>query len=133
MAGPLRINSELVAAAKRSAAVYKRSIPKQLEYWAELGRAIERVISMEDIIAVKENIKKIVLKPVAVKTADPDNVFCALEQKRENGTLAQEVTSSAVYYEASLQHPGLIDQVDSATGNRQAGYFQNGEFIKTNA
>lgn len=133
MANPLRIDSELVAAAERSAAVYKRSIPKQLEYWAELGRAIERVVSIEDIIAVKENIKKIVLEPVAAKNADPNKVFASLEKKRKNGTLAQEVTSAAVYYEASLKHPGLIDRIDSATGNRQSGYFQNGEFVKTAA
>jgi len=133
MAGPLRISSQLVAAAERSAAVYKRSVPKQLEYWAELGRAIERVMSMEDIIAVKENITKIVLEPVAAHGVDPDKVFASLEKKRKNGTLANEVTSSAVYYEASHAHPGLLDRVDSATGNRQAGYFQNGTFIKTAA
>lgn len=130
MANPLRLSSELIAAAERSGAVYKRSVPKQLEYWAELGREIERVISMKDIIAVKENIKKIVLKPVAAKRADPDKVFASLEKKRKNGKLAKEVTSAAVYYEASLIHPGLIDRVDSATGTRQAGRFQNGEFIK---
>ena len=130
MANPLRLSSELIAAAERSGAVYKRSVPKQIEYWAELGRGIERVVSMEDIIAVKENIKKIVFKPVLAKSADPDTVFGSLEKKRNNGTLANEVTSAAVYYEASLEHPGLVDRVDSASGKRHAGHFRNGEFIK---
>jgi hypothetical protein len=133
MANPLRLSSELIAAAERTSVVYKRSVPKQIEYWAELGRAIERVVSMEDIIAVKEHIKKIVLEPIAVKTADPDTVFASLEKKRNNGTLANEVTSAALYYEASLKHPGLIDRVNAATGNRQAGHFRNGEFIKNAA
>ena len=47
MANPLRLSSELIAAAERSGAVYKRSVPKQIEYWAELGRSIERVVSMD--------------------------------------------------------------------------------------
>jgi len=130
MANPLRLNAALIASAERSGAVYKRSVPKQIEYWAELGRAIERVVSMEDIIAVKENIKKIVFEPVAAKSADPAKVFSSLEKRRKSGKLSKEVTSAAVYYEASLKHPGLIDRVDSATGKRQAGHFQNGEFIK---
>jgi hypothetical protein len=28
----------------------KRSIPKQIEFWADLGRAVERVIDMSDVL-----------------------------------------------------------------------------------
>jgi hypothetical protein len=133
MANPLRLDATLIASAERSGAVYKRSVPKQIEYWAELGKAIERVVTMEDIIAVKEGIKKIVFEPIAAKSADPDKIFSSLEKKRKSGKLAKEVTSSAIYYESSFKHPGLIDRIDSATGKRQAGHFQNGKFIKNAA
>ncbi len=126
----LRLNSKLVTSAERIGAVYKRSTPKQIEYWAELGKAIEPVLNIEDAIAVIEGLKKIVVQPVASKRVDPDNIFNTLETKRENGELTKEVTSSRIYYEPSLTRPGLIDKVDSVTGKRQAGHFHNGEFTE---
>ena len=32
------------------------------------------------------------------------------------------------HLEASLEHPGYLDRVNSATKKRQAGTFENGEF-----
>ena len=40
---PVRLNPNLITAAEREGMVQKRSTPKQIEYWADLGRAVERV------------------------------------------------------------------------------------------
>jgi hypothetical protein len=133
MANPLRLSPEIISAAKRIGPLHKRSVPKQLEYWAELGMVVERVASMEDLIEVKQNIKKITFTPVPSKNANPNKVFGSLEKKRKSGELAKNVTSASVYYEASLKHPGLVDRVNSATGKRQTGYFRNGEFTRKSA
>ena len=39
MASPLRLNAALIEAAEREGAVQKRSVPRQIEFWAELGKA----------------------------------------------------------------------------------------------
>ena len=41
MGAPIKISDELVEAAKQAAAKRFRSVPKQIEYWAHLGRQLE--------------------------------------------------------------------------------------------
>jgi len=128
MASPMRLDSSLVAAAEREGALRKRSIPKQIEFWAELGKAVEHVIGIEDIIAITQGLKTIEVEPVVSISVNPDDIFDALETSRKKGTLSEKVTSSAIYFEASLSRPGLLDRVDTATGNRESGRFIKGEF-----
>ena len=106
----------------------KRSTPKQIEFWADLGRAVERVIDLSDVFAVLQGLKRLKLENVESVTVDPDEVFGDLQNRIDRSRLTEEVTAAAVYFEASAQHPGLIDRVDSATGSRQSGQFKNGKF-----
>jgi hypothetical protein len=129
MASPMRLDSTLIAAAEREAAIQKRSIPKQIEFWAELGKAVEHIISFDDVIAITQGLKRIELEPLVSPVADPDDVFADLEADRTTGTLSENVTSAAVYYEASRALPGYLDRVNGLTGKRETGRFRNGEFM----
>lgn len=128
MAHPMRLSSELVAAAERAGMVQKRSIPKQIEFWATIGKAVENVIDYPDIFAILQGLKKITVEPVSPAVAAPDDVFAALEKARADGTLAGKVSVADIYYETSRSRPGLLDQVNAATGERRTGQFHNGEF-----
>ena len=128
MASPLRLNAALIEAAERESAVQKRSVPRQIEFWAELGKAVERAIGPTDVVAVIQGIKKIKVEPVASTAVDPGDVFDSIETSRRSGTLGKKVTSAVIYYETSLNRPGLLDRVNAATGERQTGLFRNGEF-----
>lgn len=128
MANPLRLSVELVEAAERAGLVHKRSVPKQIEFWATLGRAVEKLIDHADVYAVTQGLKKISVEPVDAVSVQPDEIFDALEKSRTDGSLAARVTRAAIYYEASRGRPGLLDQVNSATGERRTGRFHNGEF-----
>jgi hypothetical protein len=125
---PIRLDSALLEAAKREGSINKRTAPKQIEFWAELGKAVELVVDSTDIFAIIQGFKKIKVETVESIAVDPVEVFNALEESRKSGELAKNVTSSAVYFEASQKVPGLIDRVDSAAGKRQTGRFHNGEF-----
>ena len=37
----IKLSDDLVNEAKRYAAVYSRSVPKQIEYWSRIGRVVE--------------------------------------------------------------------------------------------
>lgn len=126
---PMRLDSDLVAYAKREGSIKKRSAPKQIEYWAELGKAVEQVLDYNDIIAVIQGLKKIRVESVQSIAVDPADVFNDLEMRRSEEKLADKVTSAAIFYEASRKRPGLLDRVNSATGERQTGRFKDGEFI----
>jgi hypothetical protein len=125
---PIRLNPSLIEAAEREGMVQKRSTPKQIEYWADLGRAVERVIDLSDVFAILQGLKRIKLENVESVSVDPGEVFEDLHIRADTGRLSEDVTTAAVYFEASAQHPGLIDRVDGATGKRQSGRFRNGMF-----
>ena len=65
---------------------------------------------------------------MASMAVDPRDVFDSIESIRRRGALGEKVTSAAVYYETSLSRPGLLDRVNSSTGERQTGQFHNGAF-----
>lgn len=125
---PIRLNPSLIAAAEREGMVQKRSTPKQIEFWADLGRAVEHVIDVSDVFAIRQGLKRLKLENVESVAVDPEDVFEDLEKRNIDGSLANDVTASPIYFEASKKHPGLLDRVDLSTGTRQTGQFRNGTF-----
>ena len=126
--GPIRLDPKLIALAKKEGSIKKRSVPKQIEYWAELGKAIEPVIDLKDVYAIIQGFIKLNVESLESKAVDPNKVFDSLEKKRKSGELAKNVTTSSIYFEASQTKPGLLDRVDITTGKRQTGRFHNGKF-----
>lgn len=127
----LRIDSHLTKQAEREARIKNRSKAKQIEYWANLGKAISSKLSLSDAFAVAQGIKEIKLEVApSLKSPgiDSDLVFSDLERDRQKGDLPDKVTSARVYYEASRHQEGMLDRVDSVTGERQTGQFENGKF-----
>ena len=127
----LRIDQELASQAEREAKIQNRSKTKQLEYWAKLGKAISSKLNITDVYAVSQGIKtiKIEVAPSAQSIpVDSDAIFNELENDRKKGLLAEKVTTAKIYYEASVEHPGYLDRVNSITKQRQTGSFRNGEF-----
>jgi hypothetical protein len=128
MPNPVRLNPELIAAAERAGLVQKRSVPKQIEFWATIGKAVENIIEYSDIFAILQGLKKITIEPVTPVAASPEDVFASLDMRRSSGELAENVTEAEIYYEASKSHAGMLDRVNAMTGERCAGHFSNGEF-----
>jgi len=126
-----RIDSKLAEQAEREARIEHRSKAKQFEYWAKLGRAISSKLHLADAIAVTQGLKEIRLEypqPLQSISIDTDDIFNDLESDRKKETLSQKVTSARIYYEASLSKEGCLDKVDSVTGRRETGQFEDGEF-----
>ena len=127
----LRIDQDLAFQAEREAGIQNRSKTKQIEYWAKLGKAISSKLNITDAFAVSQGIKTIKLEvapSVQSIPLDSDVIFDNLENDRAKGLLAKNVTFARIYYEASVEHPGYLDRVDSITRERQSGSFENGEF-----
>ncbi len=128
MGSPMRLSSDLIEAAKMEGMVQKRSIPMQIEYWAELGRAVEGIIDHKDVFAVMQGLKTIRLEAAFSAPIDPSDVFNDLEKNSGSKDVSSKLTAAPFYYEASRRRPGLLDKVNVKTGERQTGHFENGEF-----
>ena len=127
----LRIDQDLALQAEREARIQNRSKTKQLEYWAILGKAVSSKLSISDAFAVSQGIKTIKLEEspsVQSISINSDDVFNQLENDRSKRLLDGKVTTAGIYFEASVEHPGYLDRINSVTGERQTGFFERGEF-----
>ena len=61
MASPIRLSPDLLESAEQEGAIQRRSVPKQIELWAELGRAVSGVIDIGDVFAVLQGLKTLKL------------------------------------------------------------------------
>jgi hypothetical protein len=129
----IRLNADLIFQAQSAAAVQCRSIPNQIEYWANLGRIVSCVIGIEDALAILQSLKVLRVEPAHTISIDSDTVFNNLEADRAKGFVDKPITSASFYFEASQNKPGLLDRVDSKTGERKTGKFVNGKFSEINA
>ena len=129
----IRLNTDLIFQAQSAAAVQCRSIPNQIEYWANLGRIISSVIGIEDAFAILQGLKDLRIEPTQTISIDSDTVFNKLEADRAKGFVDKPITSAPFYFEASQKVPGLLDRVNSQTGERKTGKFITGKFSEIHA
>ena len=129
MSQQIRLDSDLINRASMEASLNKRSVPKQIEYWAELGRMVSKVLNIHDVLALLQGVKK--LKMEDIKTDLPS--MKALQETIDSDTDPREgipeFKNLSVVYEANKENSKYLDQINLATGERQTGNFRNGNFI----
>lgn len=124
---PVRLQEDLMQAAKATGAAFHRSSAEQIEYWADLGRKVSDVLDPSVLLAVKAGFCRITVEETTPVTVDADDVFATLERKRADGSLSAEIANGHVRYQASRHHPGMLERV-SPDGTVETGTFVNGVF-----
>ncbi|WP_067864767.1 TA system antitoxin ParD family protein [Neptuniibacter marinus] len=124
---PLRLDANLVEQAKLSGKHLHRSTAEQIEYWADIGRSVSKVITPETLLQLYAGLVKVKVEPVDGPTVDPDRLFDILEDDRVAGCLQDNITSSSLKYQASAQYPGMLEQI-ALDGTVIVGQFENGKF-----
>jgi len=125
---PVRLQDDLMQAAKLTGDRFHRSTAEQIEYWADIGRKVSKVLDPDTLISISTGLTQVKVEPIYGAPIDPDDVFNSLEAQRQQGTLTQVVTSSTIKYQSSLVHPRYLERIDQQ-GNVSVGQFQNGEFV----
>jgi len=121
---PIRLDASLVEEAVAEAARRLRTPPKQIEFWVKLGKAVDGLLSLEEIMALRAGL--VHLEPTRGLRVDPDDVFEDLDSRRE--TLSASVTSARVVYQASREHPGYLEQIHP-DGRVVVGRFEGRDFV----
>ncbi len=127
---PVKVSSELIEEAKQVAKLANRSVTKQIEHWAELGRAVEHLAPMSDLVALKARHEDqadarknaqahAVLERLAVALADDRDRSAALKLIHDTGM--------PVYGAV----PGREDRILQVwpDGRRVVGRIVNQEFV----
>ncbi len=118
MSQPVKLSDELVLDARLTAEVAERSIAGQIEFWAQLGRAIEPLLEGSRALALR---RAGAATPLSECLASVDSV-----QGRKR--VAEYVDSRPFpHYEPAEGTAGLLVRVDE-DGTRTLGRFVGREF-----
>lgn len=128
---PVRLQHDLMEAAKATGAAFHRSGAEQIEYWADLGRKLSGSLNPDVILAVKAGFATLSVEEVKPIDIDPNEVFANLDRHREDGFLSAAIADGNVRYQASLAHLGMLERVNP-DGSVQVGEFVDGSFKRIN-
>lgn len=118
MSQPVKISDELLLDARLTAEVAERSIAAQIEFWAQLGRAIEPLLEGSQALALRRS-----------GTAMPLSQCLASVDSPAGRQRVQDYLETRPYphFEAGPSGSGLVVRVDE-DGTRTMGRFVNREF-----
>lgn len=126
---PVKISDELVAAAQHEAGAAGRSTTKQIEHWAEIGRVVETLLRVPQVLALKRagaDSKSVLAAPEA-RAAISAVIDTLAEHDRED-ILAYVHDTGRPVYAAAPGRAGFVVQVQ-ADGKRILGRMVNRKFV----
>ena len=112
------LQTSLVDAVKTSGTLAHRSISQQIEYWANLGRKTESLLTEAEILQVISGVTEIHKSSVNSMELEVESVYKMLEDDRKK-ELCQK----------SVCRDGYLDQLHSG-GHVVIGSFKKGVFIE---
>jgi hypothetical protein len=118
MSQPVKLSDALVLDARLAGEAFERSITRQVEFWARLGRAIEPLLQGTQALAL---CRAAAVRPISECLATVDT---PAGRQRVADCLASQPFP---HYEAAKDRPGLLVRIE-AGGRRTVGRFINGKF-----
>ncbi len=129
MSQQIRLDSDLISQASMEASLNKRSVPKQIEYWAELGRMVSKVLNIYDVLGLLQGTKKLKVEDMETDLPSLKELLEVIDSDPDPREGIPEFKNLSVIYEANEKNNKSLDQINIATGERQTGNFRNGKFI----
>lgn len=124
---PVRLDAVLMEEATRDGYISHRSAAQTIEYWANLGKRVGKIIDPSVLLELQAGTVEIEIKTKNVSRIDAEDVFAQIEEQRAEGTLNSFVPRDKPIYQASATHPGLLEQI-LPDGTIRYGRFRSGEF-----
>ena len=118
MGQPVKLSDELICDARLTAEVSERSIAGQIEFWAQLGRALEPLLRGDRVAALR---RAAAGRPLSQTIADVDSD--AGRQRVRDCLKARPFP----HFETVPGSPGLLWKIDE-DGTRTVGRFVNRVF-----
>lgn len=129
MGMPVKLSDDLVTLARAEAEASNRSIAAQVEHWARVGRAAERVLQHVDVLALKRDVP---LQEAFPQEGKLEAVVAALEgigsSADRTAALERVQRGERPVYGTDPRFPGLVVRIDP-DGTRIPGRFENRRFV----
>src|SRR5436305_10999703 len=117
MSQPAKVSDALVLDARLTGEVAERSIAGQIEFWARLGRAVERLLRGDKALALRRSGDLIAFSAL-IRSVD------SAEGRRR---VAEHLKERPYPHYEQADSTGLLLRIDS-NGKRTPGRFVNREF-----
>lgn len=125
----IRLNSSLVESAEKSSSKLFRTAPKQIEFWATIGRKLESYLRPSDLAKIIEGSAIVVeVEERKIEDFSLDAVNEDIEFMRDSGTLKSELAGSEYWYDISASHKGYLER-KNIDGEVTVGKFIDGKFV----
>jgi hypothetical protein len=118
MSQPVKLSDELVLDARLTAEVAERSIAGQIEYWAQLGRAVEPLLEGCRALALR---RAGAVRPLSACLAEVDSA----EGRQRVASFLE--SRPFPHFEPVPGSPGVLVRIDE-DGTRTSGRFVGREF-----
>lgn len=109
---PVRLDPVLMDDAARHAALEHRTTPKQIEYWAKLGRLVAKTLPPQGTLDLIQGFVQVRLEASEMLPVDVSNVLGKLEADRNSGILANKVASTSFRYGIDPNNLDCVVKVD---------------------
>ncbi|MHB8817302.1 MAG: TA system antitoxin ParD family protein [Steroidobacteraceae bacterium] len=119
MSQPVKLSDNLVLDARLAGEVVERSIAGQVEFWARLGRSVDRLLEGQQVMALCRNAGT---RPLSELLATVD----APEGRKRLAAYLE--TLPFPHFRAHPGRPGLLEKIDE-NGTRIVGRFINRKFV----
>lgn len=121
MSQPVQLSDELVLDARLTAEIAERSLAGQIEYWAQLGRAIEPLLQGAQALALRR----------AGAARPLSECLKSVDSPEGRRRVAEHLEDQPYpHYEPMPGVPGMLVRIE-ANGGRTVGRFVNREFRET--
>ncbi len=119
MSQPVKLSDALVLDARLAGETVERSIARQVEFWARLGRSVELLLEGQQVLAL---CRSAAARPLS---ACLESVHSPEGQRRVADFLESQPFP---HYEPHPNRPGMLVRID-ANGKRTVGRFLNRRFV----
>ena len=132
MTSSVRIDDDLIKDAEDQGKICSRTMPKQIELWAQIGKKIELNMTPLDLAALIAGNLEVKLVRKKSLPVSMDSVLANIEADRATGALHAKVVQGNIWYEDSKTTPGVL--IRRGPSREDLGKFVNGKFkvIKKN-
>lgn len=128
MSIPIRVSDELMEDAKQQIKMSLRSVTKQIEFWANIGKEAEMNMTPADIAALVNGEVEIKVLRKKSEPIDFENVFGEIESDRKSGKIKEKVIKDNIWYEENNKIPGMFFRM-TKEGGKTLGKFVDGKFV----
>lgn len=132
MSIPIRISDKLLEDAKEQIKMSYRSLTKQIEFWAQIGKEAEVNMTPSDIAALVNGEVEIKVHRKKSEPVDFDILFDEIESDRSTGLIKSKVIKDKIWYEESSENPGMFFRMTNQ-GEKKLGKFSDGKFVVENS